>query len=136
MVLGNVTICNHVAVYNFSFAAILAFITSMSLGLLLASTTPQLLRAGIRDAVETGIMRDSLVHVLDDEQGIEAPLSLCLTSYAFAFSISGYWPLISGMASMGLSVYGVAVFAYEHADLEVVVASGSEAGSDSEVISA
>jgi len=119
MILDNLSVYNNLVAYKFGFAAALACVVTASLCLQLASTSPWKFVVDCQDAVTSGIMPDSLEKIIDVEQGMEAPLCLCINAYAFAFTISGYFPLVSGMASMMLSVYGVAVFSYEYVDLEI-----------------
>ncbi|CAK9058193.1 unnamed protein product [Durusdinium trenchii] len=69
-----------------------------------------------------GILRSDLVELLRVEQGLEAPLSLCLTSYAWIFSMysTNFWLLMTlTIPSQLSSIYTVAMFGREIVDFDL-----------------
>ena len=48
------------------------------------------LREAVRKSVEMGVLRDDLVAIIQEEQGLEAFLSLFITSYSLIYCATGH----------------------------------------------
>ncbi|CAK9058175.1 Putative ankyrin repeat protein MM_0045 [Durusdinium trenchii] len=106
---------------QFKFSACLICIFTVSMVLELSKGLARL-KEGLAESMARGILRSDLVELLRVEQGLEAPLSLCLTSYAWIFSMysTNFWLLMTlTIPSQLSSIYTVAMFGREIVDFDL-----------------
>jgi len=107
---------------QFQFSGCMACIMSLSLVLQIRERkgySMEDLKEACEASLQRGILRADLYKVLQIEQCVEAPLSLCLTSYAWIFGISSssVWALIFiSLPSQAMSIKSLAGFVHVYLD--------------------
>ncbi|CAE7236447.1 ankrd29 [Symbiodinium sp. CCMP2592] len=113
--------CVMAAQLKFAFLMVAIVSTSCTVEALTAAawSLPKQLEASLL----RGLSSDALRHALECEACLEAPLSLCLTAYAFVFNVrgGGLLTLILSLMSIASSTYNTASYICWHIDLGLQV---------------
>ncbi|CAE7205324.1 unnamed protein product [Symbiodinium sp. CCMP2592] len=94
------------------FASLMVAIVSTSCTVEALTSAPWTLPKQIAASLHRGLSTDALRHALEFEASFEAPLSLCLSAYAFVFNVrgGGLLTLVLSLMSIILSTYNTASY--------------------------
>mmetsp|Transcript_52093 Transcript_52093/g.107710 ORF Transcript_52093/g.107710 Transcript_52093/m.107710 type:complete len:729 (+) Transcript_52093:60-2246(+) len=102
---------------QFKFAACLISISTAAFVCELLGGQFAKLQDEARESIRRGVTTDGLYQLLAFERSFEAPLSLCLSAYAWAFSLRSMLAFCTGAASLVLSTYGLATYVHWVVDI-------------------
>lgn len=102
---------------QFKFAACLISISTAAFVCELLGGQFAKLQDEARESIRRGVTTDGLYQLLAFERSFEAPLSLCLSAYAWAFSLRSMPAFCTGAASLMLSTYGLATYVHWVVDI-------------------
>ncbi|CAJ1359866.1 unnamed protein product [Effrenium voratum] len=110
------TIITLIRAEQYECAFLLQVVVTRSLVLQIA-TGNLYLREAVRASLERGVLRNDLHALFEEEKGVEAFLSLAITSYSLMYAVNTYFQVVTQSFSILLSVYGLSTHLFEQLDL-------------------
>jgi len=124
------TLCTMLSHEDVKFASMILWVTVASTVMELKSGSFHEFQAEVRETLRTGVISDGIQSIVDREAGMEAAVSLLVTTYAFPFSATSSYKAVTALLSIATSTLSLALYLTDRIDLAALVDDGRKEPSD------